>query len=87
MKSLQSEFEKAAESSEKRARAEQDRLAENCSEYRKLVAEERHEKRESGRQNRKAIAELCENLEVAMSQQSELQNEVATEVQANRGDI
>jgi hypothetical protein len=46
---LQSEFEKArtrhAESSEKRARAEQDRLTENCSEYRKLVEEERQEKR------------------------------------------
>ena len=27
------------------ARAEQDRLAENCSEYRKLVEEERQEKR------------------------------------------
>ena len=80
VKSLQSEFEKAgnrrtrqAESSERQARAEQDRLPGNCSEYRKLLVTERQEKRKIIREDRKKIANLCESLEVAKSQQSELQ--------------
>jgi hypothetical protein len=67
VKSLQSEFEKAgnrrtrkAEISEKQARAEQDRLVENWSACRKLVEDERKEKKELVRQSRKAVAELCE---------------------------
>jgi hypothetical protein len=67
VKSLQSEFEKAgnrrtrkAEISEKQARAEQDRLVENWRACRKLVEDERKEKREIIRQSGKAVAELCE---------------------------
>ena len=80
VKSLQSEFEKAgnrrtrqAESSEKQARAQQGRLVENLSACRKLVEDERKEKREIIRQSRNAVAELCGGLEVAKLQQKELE--------------
>jgi hypothetical protein len=80
VKSLQSEFEKVgnrrtrqAESSEKQARAEQGRLVENLSACRKLVEDERKEKREIIRQSRNAVAELCGGLEVAKLQQKELE--------------
>ena len=76
VKSLQSEFEKAgnrrtrqAKSSEKQARAEQGRLVENLSACRKLVEDERKEKREIIRQSRKAVAEMCEGLEEAKLQE------------------
>ena len=79
-KTLQAEFEKTAKSrtiqaeiSERQARAEQDRLVENCSEYRELLVTERQDNREIIREDRKRIANLCESLEVAKSQQSEFQ--------------
>ncbi len=69
VKSLQSEFEKAgnkrtrqAEISEKQARAEQDRLVGNWSACRKIIL-----------QSRKVVAELCEDLEVAKLQQSNVE--------------
>jgi myosin heavy subunit len=79
-RALQAEFEKTAkrrtiqaEISEREARAEQDRLAENCSEYRELLETERQEKREIIREDRKRIANLCTSLEVAESQKAEHQ--------------
>ena len=82
VKSLQSEFEKAgnrrtrqAESSERQARAEQDRLAKKISECRKLLVTERQEKRDIIREDRKTIVELCESLEVSKLQQSEYETD------------
>jgi hypothetical protein len=70
-RALQAEFEKTAkrrtiqaEISERQARTEQDRLAENCSEYRERLVTERQENREIIREDRKRIANLCETLEV-----------------------